>query len=183
MPKSAQHLTNFAHLNCVPLSIRTLLDTSNLYMILCRNLIAASWVIFTTGMASIHLLNVSTPMNKYLNPPGALGKIPTMSISQTAKGQGYIYYWHGFHSLIERVNPDEQISEPTWCPGQDFHDVNFLDCKGLRDIDRPKRVAMLRRLLLKELTISALLYDFHSIILCCGSIKSMHERFPDDRAP
>jgi hypothetical protein len=54
---------------------------------LYRNLTAASWVIFTAGTASIHLVNVSTPMNKYLKPPGALGKMPTMLISQTAKGQ------------------------------------------------------------------------------------------------
>jgi hypothetical protein len=41
---------------------------------LCRNLIAASWVIFTAGTTSIHLVNVSTPMNKYLKPSGALGQ-------------------------------------------------------------------------------------------------------------
>jgi hypothetical protein len=29
---------------------------------------------------------VSTSMNKYLNPPGALGRMPTMSIPHTAKG-------------------------------------------------------------------------------------------------
>jgi hypothetical protein len=31
---------------------------------------------------------------------------------------GYIYCCHGFHPLGERVNSDEQISEPTWCPGK-----------------------------------------------------------------
>jgi hypothetical protein len=50
------------------------------------DLTTSSWVIFTAGMASIHLMNVSTPTNKYLNPPGALGKIPMMSIPQIAKG-------------------------------------------------------------------------------------------------
>jgi hypothetical protein len=45
------------------------------------------WVIFTAGMASIHLVNVSTPTNKYLNPPSALGKMTRMSIPQIAKGQ------------------------------------------------------------------------------------------------
>jgi hypothetical protein len=52
----------------------------NLYMMLYRNLTAASCIIFTTTIASIHLVNVSILMNKYLNPPGALGKMPTMSI-------------------------------------------------------------------------------------------------------
>jgi hypothetical protein len=56
-------------------------------MMLYRNLTAASWVIFTAGMASIHLVNVLIPTNKYLKPPTALGKMPTMSTPQTAKGQ------------------------------------------------------------------------------------------------
>jgi hypothetical protein len=56
-------------------------------MILCRNLIAASCVIFTTGIAFIHLVNVSIAMNKNLNPPGALGKMTTMLIYKIAKGQ------------------------------------------------------------------------------------------------
>jgi hypothetical protein len=56
-------------------------------MILCRNLTAASRVIFTTGIASIYLVKVSMVMNKNLNSPGALGKIPMLSIPQIAKGQ------------------------------------------------------------------------------------------------
>jgi hypothetical protein len=31
-------------------------------------------------------VNVSIAMNKNMNPPGALGKTPTMSIFQIAKG-------------------------------------------------------------------------------------------------
>jgi hypothetical protein len=59
----------------------------NLYMMLCRNLTAASCMIFATGIASIHLVNVSIIMNKNLNPPGTLGKMSMMSIPQIAKGQ------------------------------------------------------------------------------------------------
>jgi hypothetical protein len=57
-----------------------------MYMMLYRNLITASCVMFTTSIASIHLVNVSIVMNKNLNPPSTLGKIPTMSISHIAKG-------------------------------------------------------------------------------------------------
>jgi hypothetical protein len=57
-------------------SVRTHLGTPNLNIILYRNLIAASCVMFTTGIASIHLVNVSIAMNRILNPPGALGRCP-----------------------------------------------------------------------------------------------------------
>jgi hypothetical protein len=53
---------------------------SNRYMILYRNLIVVSYVMFTTGIASIHLVNMSMVTNKNLNPPGTLGKVTTMSI-------------------------------------------------------------------------------------------------------
>jgi hypothetical protein len=45
------------------------------------NLTVASCVMFTTGVASIHLVN------KNLKPPGALGRMPMMSTHHTAKGQ------------------------------------------------------------------------------------------------
>jgi hypothetical protein len=93
---------------------------------------------------------------------------------------GYIHCWHDFHLLGEHVNSDEQISETTWCPRQDAYDVDSPDCKRLRDNDRMKRIVMLRRLLLKELTISTFVYDFHCIIIRCGSVKSMLKRFPND---
>jgi hypothetical protein len=63
------------------------LGTPNLYMILYRNLTAASYVMFTTGIASIHLVNVSLVTNKNLKPPGALGRTPMMSIPQIVKDQ------------------------------------------------------------------------------------------------
>jgi hypothetical protein len=59
----------------------------NLYIILYRNLTVASCVMFTTGIASIHLVNMSMATNKNMNPPGALGKIPTVLIPQIVKGQ------------------------------------------------------------------------------------------------
>jgi hypothetical protein len=66
--------------------VRTHLGTLNLYIILCRSLTAASCVMFTTGIAFIHLVNVLIAANKNINPPGALRKTPRMSIPQIAKG-------------------------------------------------------------------------------------------------
>jgi hypothetical protein len=51
-----------------------------------RELDPASCVMFTTGIASIHLVNVSITMNKNLKPPGALDKMPMMLIPHIAKG-------------------------------------------------------------------------------------------------
>jgi hypothetical protein len=64
--------------------MRTHLGTPNLNTILYRNLIAASCVMFTTDIASIHLVNVLIETNKNLNPLGDLGKAPMMSIPQIA---------------------------------------------------------------------------------------------------
>jgi L-cysteine desulfidase len=71
----------------------------NLYM-LCRNLTIASYVKFVTDIAFIHLVNVSISTNKNLNPPGALGKMSTMSIPQVAKGQERSISRRGFICFI-----------------------------------------------------------------------------------
>jgi hypothetical protein len=58
---------NFAPLNQVSLSVRTHLGTPNLNIILSRNLAVASYVMFTNGIAFIHLVNVSIATNRNLN--------------------------------------------------------------------------------------------------------------------
>jgi hypothetical protein len=55
-------------------------------------------MLFTTGIASIHLVNVSMVMNKNLNPSGALGKTPMISIPQIVKGQTGENFPSGFEA-------------------------------------------------------------------------------------
>jgi hypothetical protein len=55
---------------------------------------------FTSGISSIYLVNVSIMMNKKLNSSGALGKTPTMSIPQIAKGQERLIGQRGFAFFI-----------------------------------------------------------------------------------
>jgi hypothetical protein len=45
-------------------------------------------------------LNVSIAMNKNLKPPGVLGKMSTMSISQIAKGQETSISRKGFACFV-----------------------------------------------------------------------------------
>jgi hypothetical protein len=95
---------------------------------------------------------------------------------------GYIFYWHDFHLFSERVDSNEQISETTRSPRQDAHDVDSPDCERPGDINRPKRISMLHRLLLVELAISVFLHDFHCIILHNRPVKSVPEGFTNERA-
>jgi hypothetical protein len=72
----------------------------NLYMILLRKLTVAFCVIFTIVVASIHLVNVSIPMNKNLKPPGALGRISMMSIPHVVKGYERSMGGRGFACFV-----------------------------------------------------------------------------------
>jgi hypothetical protein len=78
MPKYAQHLANFAPLNHGPLSIRTHLGTLNQKIMLCRNLTAASSMMFTTDITFIYLVKVAMVRKRNMYPPGALGSIRMM---------------------------------------------------------------------------------------------------------
>jgi hypothetical protein len=68
---------------------------------------------FTTAIASIHLVKVSIATNKNLNPPSSLGKAPTMSIPQIAKGH-------------ESSIGQKELAVPAL--GADLHHV-FLSCR------------------------------------------------------
>jgi hypothetical protein len=80
--------------------MRTHLGMLNLYMIFCRNLTVVACAKFTTSIASIHLANVSIVTNKNMNPPGALGKMRTMSIPLIAKGQERSIGRRGFACFV-----------------------------------------------------------------------------------
>jgi hypothetical protein len=59
----------------------------NSKIMLYRNLTATSCVMFTTDIASIHLVNVLIVTNRNMNPLGALGSAPMMLIPQIANDQ------------------------------------------------------------------------------------------------
>jgi hypothetical protein len=94
-----------------------------------------------------------------------------------------IHHWHSFHPLGECVDHDEKESKTSWCPGQDAHDVDSLNCKGSGEINMPKRICMLYYLLMKELTILAFSDNLHRVILSSGPLEIMPEGFAYNRAP
>jgi hypothetical protein len=51
-----------------------------------KNVTACSALRFVMGRTSIHLENLSIATNKWVKPPGAFRKGPTMSSPHTAKG-------------------------------------------------------------------------------------------------
>jgi hypothetical protein len=75
------------------------------------------------------------------------------------------------------------LSETSWCPGHDAHDVDSPDYKGAGEINRPKMIFMLCCLLLEELTVLAFGDDLHHVILSCKPVETVSESFDYDRAP
>src|SRR5437868_15001664 len=59
MPISSHQSLNSDPVNCVPLSVMILLGTPNLTTMSWKNSLALAVVIVTTGLASIHLVNLS----------------------------------------------------------------------------------------------------------------------------
>ena len=51
-----------------------------------KNLTASSERMLVMGLASIHLVNLSTAMSRLVKPPGPFLRDPTMSRPQTANG-------------------------------------------------------------------------------------------------
>src|SRR3954462_9812323 len=70
----------------VPLSVMMLCGTPYLTMMSAMNLAAVGPSSFLIGLASIHLVNLSTATSKCVMPPLAVLNDPTMSRPQTANG-------------------------------------------------------------------------------------------------
>ena len=73
--------------NCVLLSVITLLGTPKWHTSPLKNLMADCAVTFLTASTSVYFVNLSIATYKYSKPPTAWGKGPSMSSPQTEKGQ------------------------------------------------------------------------------------------------
>ena len=73
--------------NCVPLSVMTLLGTQKRQTSPLKNLTVDYAITFLTGSTSGHFVNLSIAMYKYSKPPTARGKGPSISSPQTKNGQ------------------------------------------------------------------------------------------------
>src|SRR3954462_10044142 len=71
----------------VPLSVMILFGTPYLTVISTMNLTTVGASSLLIGLASIHLVNLSTATNKCVMPPPAVLNGPTMSSPHTANGQ------------------------------------------------------------------------------------------------
>jgi hypothetical protein len=96
---------------------------------LLRNLIASSYVMFTTGVASIHLVNISMLTNKNLNPPGALGRMLTMSTPHIVKRTGEIDGSKRIHMLRSLFLEELTL----FTLGDDFHHI-ILSCRPVESV-------------------------------------------------
>ena len=70
----------------LPLSVIILCGYPNLLITSSTNLLAVAPSQFVTGLASIHLVNLSIITKRWVYPEGAFLKGPTISSPQTAKG-------------------------------------------------------------------------------------------------
>src|SRR3954463_13166118 len=88
MPNTSQKFWNSAVVKFVPLSVMMLCGTPNRKMTDLMKLIAVRAVELVIGMASIHLVNLSTATKRCVLPPFAdFLSGPTMSSPHVAKGQ------------------------------------------------------------------------------------------------
>src|SRR3954471_22455220 len=87
MPNSWQKFWNFAAVKFVTLSVMMLCGTPNRKMIDLMKLTAVRAVELVIGIASIHLVNLSTATKRCILPPFAdFLSGPTMSSPHVAKG-------------------------------------------------------------------------------------------------
>src|SRR4051812_10984291 len=87
MPFSQQYASTSLSDKLLPLLVIMLCGRPNLTTRSRKNLRAVAPSSFVMGLASIHLVNLSTATSRCVNPQGAVYIGPTMSSPQTANGQ------------------------------------------------------------------------------------------------
>src|SRR3954467_9321878 len=86
MPECDAYRASAPFAKFVPLSVMILFGTPYLIVISTMNLTAVSPSSFLIGLASIHLVNLSTATNRCVMPPLVDLNGPTMSSPHTANG-------------------------------------------------------------------------------------------------
>src|SRR4051812_39383434 len=84
MPCWDAYRANVPFVKFVPLSVMMLWGSPYLVAISTMNLTAVGPSNFLIGRASIHLVNLSTATRRWVKPPLAFLKVPTMSSTHTA---------------------------------------------------------------------------------------------------
>src|SRR3954471_14624775 len=87
MPLSQQLASTSPSDKLLPLSVIMLCERPNVTTRSRTNLRAVAPSSFLMGLASIHLVNLSTAISRCVDPQGAVCNGPTMSSPQTANGQ------------------------------------------------------------------------------------------------